>query len=210
MARGLLASERDICDWDVSTWAPAITFWQERIELQGRRCLELGARLGGLSLWLALNKANVLCSDLWGSDRAAPLHQRYNVEVAYEDIDATQIPYAAAFDIVVFKSMLGALQTFDRQRLAIEQIYKALKPGGALLFAENLAGSPMHGLLRRYLRQWATTWRYVSLHEMGDLLRPFSSVEFRTAGVVGRSVDRVIRHLCPPAWRYVIYGVAIR
>jgi 2-polyprenyl-3-methyl-5-hydroxy-6-metoxy-1,4-benzoquinol methylase len=113
----------DVCGWDVGTWSRAVRFWESRAPIRGR-ALELGARRGGLSLWLAAHGCDVLCSDLWGSQcRARPLHDRYGVVVAYEDIDATAIPYTASFDLVVFKSMLGALRSPEQQARAIAEMH---------------------------------------------------------------------------------------
>jgi hypothetical protein len=62
----------DVCGWDVGTWSRAVRFWESRAPIRGR-ALELGARRGGLSLWLAAHGCDVLCSDLWGSQcRARP------------------------------------------------------------------------------------------------------------------------------------------
>jgi len=63
------------------------------------------------------------------------------------------------------------------QRKAFEQMHKALKPGGQLLFAENLLASSMHQNLRNKFVTWAESWRYVSLDEMHDFLKIFSSKE---------------------------------
>jgi SAM-dependent methyltransferase len=123
--------------------------------------------------------------------------------VAYEDIDATAIPYTASFDLVVFKSMLGALRSPEQQARAIAEMHRALRPGGALLFAENLIGSPVHRHAHR-----TPQWRYVRLAEMHTWLRLFERVEIHTTGVTSTGLDDVLDHLVPASWRYVVYGVA--
>ena len=60
---------------------------------------------------------------------ASPLHKRYGVasRIKYCDINATDIPFENHFDLVVFKSVLGAVgydDRLDRQQMAIDQIFK--------------------------------------------------------------------------------------
>jgi len=218
----------DVLQWDVANWSAALDFWQKRAPLHGKPldCLEIGANSGGISMWLARQGHSVLCSDLGGAEqRARPLIERHGLldRVTFQDLDATAIPYKNRFDIVVFKSVLGGIgyDGAEKQREAIASMHRALKPGGSLLFAENLTGSALHRYLRaRYIR-WGTRWRYVTVDEMRDFLNVFSSVEFGTTGffgALGRSekqrrmlatIDHLgINALVPPSWRYVIYGVA--
>jgi len=183
---------RDIIQWDVRLWSRAIWFWEKRVDWNKTyTCLELGGRQGGLSLWLALKGNNVMCSDLSKSkETAVPLHTRYNIHehVSYEDIDATNIPYTGHFDIVVFKSVLGRIGRGGNkaiQQKTIDEIYRALKPGGKLLFAENLAGSPAHKWLRKKFVPWGDSWRYAALSELSEFLSAFRRVEIKTTGVLG-------------------------
>lgn len=217
--------------WDVANWSAALHFWEREGDLvgPGLDCLEIGAHDGGLSVWLAQQGHNVVCSDLEGSPgQARALVARYGVGdlVRFENIDATAIPYDEAFDIIIFKSVLGGVGhggDIDRQQLAIRSMYRALRPGGRLLFAENLTGSPMHTWLRGHYVEWGDRWRYVTIDEMRGFLKPFSQVQIRTTGffgALGRSerqrrafaiVDHVLMNtLVPPSWRYIIYGVATK
>jgi SAM-dependent methyltransferase len=218
----------DIIRWDVHNWSQALDFWERAVDWNRvEHCLELGARDGGLSLWMALKHKSVVCSDIEDpSARAREHHARYHLAgaIEYATIDATSIPYENHFDVIAFKSMLGGVgggDRIDRQRLAIDQMHKALRPGGYLLFAENLAGSPLHRLVRKRFIHWGRWWRYVTMGEMRTFLRQFSRVELRSAGVLaalGRSerqrrvlaaVDRaIVAHVTPKEWRYLVYGVA--
>jgi SAM-dependent methyltransferase len=208
----------DVVQWDVATWGQAVRFWERSVTLRGR-CLEVGARDGGLALWMASRGGDVLCSDLWGSERRArPLHERYGVTMTYEDIDATAIPYRHHFDCVAFKSLLGGLGTANRQRAAMRSIYDALRPGGYLLFAENLTASWLHRYARSRLRDFL--WRDVALRELREMVAPYSTVCLQTTGVLAAFgtteyqrrllawADRVVVPFCPPRWRYVAYGFA--
>ncbi|HEV7178241.1 MAG TPA: class I SAM-dependent methyltransferase [Candidatus Baltobacteraceae bacterium] len=221
----------DVVQWDVANWSAALDYWAAHAPLHGTSldALEIGANSGGLSLWLARAGHRVVCSDLERTrEHAAPLIERHGMldRVVFEDIDATAIPYENHFDIIVFKSVLGGVGhdgAIERQRAAISSMHAALKPGGMLLFAENLTGSAMHRFLRsRYVR-WGDRWRYVTIDEMRDFLKPFRNVAFETAGffgTLGRSesqrrvlaaIDRAgVTTLVPPSWRYLVFGVAVK
>jgi len=214
-------------EWDVRNWSAALTFWQQhsRIKLAGCEALEIGTRNGGLSLWLAAQGARVLSTDIEPpTPRAVRLHQmsRRSDQIRYELMDATRIPYSGQFDVVVFKSVLGAIGRAgsNMQQQAVDGMYKALKPGGELFFAENLLASPVHQFCRRHFVRWAS-WRYVSIEEMRRYLSRFSQVQYATvgfAGAFGRSepqrnvlsfFDRtVFDRTVPESWRYIMVGVA--
>lgn len=220
----------DIIQWDVKTWKSAIDFWETKVNWESvGNALELGGREGGLSLWLALKGKKVVCSDLSNvKSTAESLHQKYNVcsLIEYQDIDATSIPYENHFDVIVFKSIIGGIgygNNYEKQKKSFEQIYKALKPGGKLLFAENIAASLMHKKLRNRYVGWGNSWRYVTIKEMNLFLKDFSSFEIHSKGflsVLGRneqqksllaSVDKtILNYIVPNEWKYMCYGVAVK
>jgi len=222
--------QNDILQWDVKAWSRALNFWTKNLNLErSGPGLELGAREGGLSLWMALNGMNVVCSDRENTvETALPLHERYAVQhkIHYQDIDATAIPFENHFDVVIFKSILGGIGAsggFVRQKRAIEEMHKALKPGGMLMFAENLSGSFLHRFFRKRFVSWGNSWRYLNQKELKDSLHIFSKVELRCAGVIGtfgrnetqrkcltRVDDMLLNRICPAKWKYIGYGVAIK
>jgi SAM-dependent methyltransferase len=201
-----LSTRSEIVEWDVENWSVALDYWQRHSALTLSTCtaLEIGSRHGGLSLWLALSGATVVCSDLNGpSDAAVRKHDRYGVSksIRYERVDALNLPYADAFDLLVFKSVLGGIGhngERERQRQAVQEMYKALKPGGELWFAENLVGSPVHSVLRDLFIDWAPRWRYISMGELADFLDPFGRLAIyrrRCRAEIGRSHHvRDLRH----------------
>jgi SAM-dependent methyltransferase len=214
----------DVVEWDVLNWSLALNFWEQWSALDLTQCvaLELGAANGGLTLWLALKGARVICSDLRGPTREArALHRKYGVEhlIEYRAINATDIPYTNHFDLVIFKSMLGDIGRNDRpdlQAVAMEESYRALKPGGELWFAENLQGSALHRLSRRCIKR-GRLWRYLEVGETRQLLERFSGQKYMTAGflgVFGRDgilrnalgvIDRLVcNRLFPDCWKYLI------
>ncbi|NHF61074.1 class I SAM-dependent methyltransferase [Flavobacteriaceae bacterium TP-CH-4] len=219
---------RHIIQWDIKSWSKALEYWERSIDWEKiQNGLELGGREGGLSLWLALKGKKTICSDLINTKKTAEqLHLRYNISslITYQDIDAADIPYEDYFDIIVFKSIIGGIgrnNNFKGQQKVFKEIYKALKPGGKLLFAENLLASPFHQRLRKRYVKWGNTWRYVTLKEMREFLKDFSSVDIKTTGVLatfGRNErqriflstidDLILNKACPENWKYIIYGIA--
>lgn len=219
-----------VIQWDVKSWSRCLYFWELHLEHKpDLLALESGGRQGDLSLWLALKGVRVVCSDLQNSAEIAEvLHKKYLVSelISYQDIDATNIPYENHFDVFVFKSVLGGVgshDNFDNQEKAVAQMFKALKPGGKLLFAENMVASPLHRFFRKRFVNWGGRWRYVTQAEMQVFLKDFSSVEFHTTGFLasfGRTeTQRKFAAFCdtyffnfviPRSSRYIGYGVAVK
>lgn len=215
--------------WDVRNWSRALDFWITTCgtgAFRGAHVLEVGSRDGGLSLWFAeQGAARVVCSDLHGpSEQARGLHAKAGV-IEYGALDATAIPYESTFDVVAFKSVLGGIGGaggVEAQAQAIRSMHRALKPGGRLLFAENLVASPLHSYLRKRFNAWDERWRYVTREEMDAFLSPFSEVEecsFGFAGAFGRTeaqrsvlarADLGMDRLVPSTWRYILAGVATK
>ncbi len=221
--------ERDIFQWEVRTWSRALPLWlkaMRSIPGRGGYALALGERDGGLSLMLAEQGFTTVCSDLNGpSERAVEMHRTlgWDEAITYERIDTLAIPKPdACFDVVVFKSMLGALGTKERQVQALREMHRVLKPGGVLLFAENLSASPLHHWLRKRFVAWEHRWRYLHPEADRDLFADFRAVELRTTGFLaplGRSerqrdllarIDAFILPMVPRNWRTVWYGVAVK
>lgn len=219
---------KEVLQWDVKSWSKALYYWEKSTNWKNvNTALELGGREGGLSLWLAKKGIKVTCSDLKNvRSTAEPLHIKHGVTelISYEDIDASNIPYENHFDVIVFKSIIGGIGSNDNlaiQKKVFKEIHKALKPGGHLLFAENLSSSPLHQFMRKRFVSWGSRWRYVSLDEMKEFLSDFSSYEIETNGfsaTFGRSAGQrnllarldkaIFEPLTPNSWRYIAYGVA--
>ena len=168
----------DIIDWDIANWSKAINYWEGVVNLKNKNynCLELGGRKGGLSLWLALNGNNVICSDLENPKEIAfDIHQKYDCKnlIQYQAIDATTIEYENHFDIVAFKSLLGGVSRDNKNEMKEKvagEIHKALKQNGVLLFAENIESSILHQVLRKKFVKWGNEWNYLKVEEIEDLV----------------------------------------
>ena len=226
-------SIEDFVEWDVENWSRALNFWLQELPssgkefFNGKRVLEVGARNGGLTLWFASQGAYVVSTDLKGpTDTARRRHRDAGLghRIEYRELDATVISERDAYDVVVFKSVLGSIGhdgSLERQLSALEQMYQALKPGGYLLFAENLRASPLHQLARRVFVKWSHRWRYPTINELEAGIEKFSSVRtfcFGFLAAFGRTEDTrtrlgrldrlIVDRLVPPSWRYIMATVA--
>jgi SAM-dependent methyltransferase len=221
----------DFIEWDVVNWSKALTYWETYVDLENKNltCLELGSRRGGLSLWIALKGNNVICSDVVNHENEArDLHKKYSYpgEIKYETIDATNIPYENHFDIVMFKSILGGITREGKSELlqtVIDQIYKSLKPGGKLLFVENLAASKMHKLFRKKLVRWGSSWNYLNIQAVEKLFERFDSYHCKTFGflgalgmndvqrnMLGRLDTLLFERITSSSMKYIVAGVATK
>jgi SAM-dependent methyltransferase len=221
----------DILGWDVVNWSQALAFWSARAQLPpSASCLELGCGNGSsLSLWLAMLGNSVVCSDVGGvPNKIRESHRRHGVaqRIEYADLDARALTYRERFDVIAFKSVLGGIVRGAPGPIAREvmlRLYTALKPGGVLLFAENLRSTPLHQLARSHLIGRKETWHYFSLREIEEMLGRFRSFELTTFGLLGcfgRSeaqrrllgkLDRsVLDRLVPKTWHYVAAAIAYK
>jgi len=220
----------DILDWDVYNWSQVLSFWEKHSAVnQGSlTCLELGARKGGISLWLALNKNKVLCTDLKSPKvLAKELHESHRCAslITYDSLNASTFNEGPRYDIVVFKSVLGSVSNQGRDELkkqTIDAIYQSLKPGGKLLFAENLEASFLHRTFRNVFTPWGKNWNYLTYGEIAAVFSSFDQIEFKTSGFLGAfgrtetqreflgKMDKPFLPLVPKTSRYIVYGVATK
>lgn len=211
----------DIIQWDVENWGKAIPFWATAIaEKNGGTAAAFGEREGGLSLWLALNGHQVECSDYNTLDKIPlELHTKHKVEnaVSYSQQDISSTSFEdSTFDVVMFKSVIGTLNSKERQQRALDELYRILKPGGHLLFAENLEATGMHRYARKKFTNWGHRWRYLKWKEMNPMLAKFSETKMTSTGffaTFGRSegqrkflsgIDWVLNPFLPKSWKYVL------
>jgi SAM-dependent methyltransferase len=219
----------DVIEWDVPNWSRALPFWlnQTKLNLSSTFALEIGSRHGGISLWAALQGMQIVCSDLNGPTfMAINKHHQYGVEnlVQYLALDGTHIPFDNCLDLVIFKSVLGGIgrdNHKERQEKAIYEIYRSMRPGGEVWFAENLTASVFHRYFRKKYVNWGEEWRYVTPDEMANFFRHFSSIKFQTIGFLGNlgrtpaqraflgKLDTYyFDRLVPAKHRYIMIGVA--
>lgn len=219
--------KKDIFQWDVATWARALPLWEKIISNKGYELgLEIGANQGGGSLFLALKGIKVICSDIVDPKlKAENVHSKYGVgnRIDYEIIDGKSIPYSDNFfDVVVFKSVIGYLNNNEDRLKMIMEINRVLKPGGVLIFAENLKGSFIHQLGRRLFIPWGANWTYLSLTEIRRLFDGYSAVNIQTTGFFtafarnNKYLYKMFLHfdrifgLIPAKFKYVAIGYSIK
>ncbi len=211
----------DIIQWDVKNWGKAIPFWQPYLKnLENGKAAAFGEREGGLSLWLALNGCYVECSDYNSLDETPlELHVKHSVSKSInyskQDITSTLFP-DNYFDVVMFKSVIGTLNNKERQQKALDEMHRILKPGGYLLFAENLEATRLHQYARNKFTNWGHRWRYLKWNEMNAMLSKFSKNKKKSTGffaTFGRSegqrkflsrIDWLINPVIPKSWKYVL------
>ena len=214
----------DIIQWDVKNWSGCLNFWENHVSFSPtQKVLALGEREGGMSLHFALNGHQVICSDYNPMpDATKKMHDEYGVtdKITYKKIDMKAIDLPdESVNIVVFKSVLGALGNEDDQEQAIQEIYRVLKPGGYFIFAENLIGSSFHQFLRKKFVSWGARWRYITRKEMVTWGSQFKAHQTKSTGVLalfGRSekqrkllskFDLFLTPITPKKWRYILFGV---
>jgi len=221
----------DVFEWDTTNWSTAARFWENHlnVRLAGASALEIGAHNGGLSLWLAMKGADVICSDMRDTRlQARKKHDHYGVagNISYEKIDARYITYENRFDIVAFKSLLGGVRGYfgdDTHIQVIDGILRSLKPGGQLLFAENLDGCGLHRFSRARFVRWGKMWRYIRLSDVRLMFNGFAKIDFMTCGfagafgrgepqryILGFLDQHVFDRIVPESWHYILIGVATK
>ncbi len=215
---------KDFFQWDVKNWSKALPVWEKNVDWSKcKNALAIGERDGGLSLWLAKKGINVTCTDLNGpSDAAKKMHELYEVNhlVTYDSANAMELKYPdASFDLVVFKSVIGALSTSENQQKAINEMYRVLKPGGFLIFAENTSASSLHKFARNKFIKWSVYWRYLEIPNDLTFFQPFKYVDKKMTGffaAFGRSegqrkflsyLDGFFNPIIPDKWKYILIGV---
>lgn len=213
-----------IFQWDVRNWSRAIKVWKPYLsKKEDKKAAAFGEREGGLSLWLTSRGYEVECSDYGANfELAKKLHKAHGIEekVRYSNQDITHINFPdESFDLVIFKSVIGALGDKNKQQKALDELFRVLKPGGVLLFAENLEASGLHRFFRKKYVNWANRWRYLQWKETDELLKKFSSTDKKAYGffaVFGRTEKQrnflsyfdFLSLVMPKKWRYILFVAA--
>jgi len=221
----------DIIEWDIPNWSRLLTYWEPILEKlpANSRILAFGERNGGLSLWLALQGFRVECTDrVRPTDAAIEMHKRYNVadKISYASFDVVNNPGAPdQYDLIIAKSVIGGIKSdykdsttrnSDTRKAAVQNIHNLLKPGGYILFAENIRGSVLLHQVRKMLGK-QKGWYYFSMSDLRDLFSGFRNVNIKTFGVIptvskNSSVNGVLFALnkyllnwLPPSFKYISF-----
>lgn len=227
---------KDILGWDIINWGRVLSFLENNLPKQKHdlTALELGSGFnGGLSLWLALKGIKVICSGynknyVGVSDEAKKAHVKYEVDtlINYEEINAAKIPYRSKFDIICYKSVLGGIVRngeIDIAKSISNEIFLALKPGGMVLFLENVTASCLHKVLREKVGSGKNDWHYFTRNELQEIYGIFHSFDYKTYGftgcfgineyqriLLGKLDGLIFENTIPKKWNYILAGVAMK
>lgn len=218
---------KDIINWDVDTWSEILPYWDNQLknfDKSNTICIEIGAREGGISLWMAMNGFKIICSDnYYDLEDAKKLHIKYRVEkkVFYKKVNVLNWNEKAKYDIIIVKSVLGALQTEERIKTAIENIYNNLNDNGIILFAENSRALFLHRLFRSKFTDWGRIWYYFDETSLKRIFKSFQILDFQFNGVSAVFANRlglskpfykldkyILNKIVPDKMKYMVYGYA--
>jgi SAM-dependent methyltransferase len=225
----------DIFGWDIRNWSRALELWERQLKdlPPSADCLEIGtANNGGLALWLSIMGHKTTCLNLVDSfDAVRSVHQQYDLpsQPEYHVQNAFDLDAEEAYDVIAFKSLLGGMASasksedhaLERLRPFFARLHKALKPGGVILFADNLRGSWLHQVTRNHFVQWAKGWHYLKAGSLESLFDDFDEVHHESGGFLGcmgrtegqrnalaRLDQALFEPLMPRSWHYFAYGWA--
>lgn len=217
----------DIINWDVETWKEILPYWEKQITNYSKttsKCIEIGSRDGGISLWMAQKGFKITCSDIYYDlEDAKKLHLKYgiNTTILYEKIDVLDWNEKNKYDVIILKSVLGALQNEKTIEIAIKNIYSNLKEGGILLFAENSKGTFLHQQFRKRFTDWGNIWFYFDEKSITSFLKKMKVIEVKYNGVLTVFGNRIgfsrlfskfdkffLNKIAPNKAKYMLFGYA--
>lgn len=196
-------------------------------DLRGKRVLEMGCGLGGLSLLLARSGARLTAFDISaGSIKVA--RQRAEAAGVADHIDfavcpAEQLPYEdASFDVAFGKAVLHHLDA----PTAHPHLFRLLRPGGKAAFSEPMGMNPVLNFVREYvhyphknprgadrpltyddIRHWTEGFSTVHIHEIQLLSMLERGLGFGHPLPVLRRADRALLKRASFLRRYCRYVV---
>lgn len=221
------ANIKDIINWDVETWKEILPFIEKQLthyDKNTAQCIEIGSREGGISLWMAMKGYSITCSDIhYDLEEAKKLHTRYGVEqkVQYKKVDLLEWNEPETYDVIIIKSVLGALQNETAIEKALANVYRNLKKGGRVLFAENSKSTFAHQQFRKKFTDWGSIWYYFDKDSIQRLFKKFEEVEIQFNGLTAVFGNRVgmakffsrldkyvFNKITPDRMKYMFFGSA--
>ncbi len=183
-------------------WIPTFEFAISRLppDIKGWNVLEIGAGMGGLSIYFAMRGCNVICSDINSNyvSLAKEFHKPHKLagQIKYETVDILNTNLAPeSFDIVCFKSALGSIP-YNKQGHAISEIQRILKKRGLLIFCENLEGSYLSAFYRKLFIPWYKRWNYLTINQMYHYMSPFFECKINSFWFFAPLLARISQKLC--------------
>lgn len=227
-ARSLVAAEDDFQSYAsrCSTMPGIVEFLGN---LRGKRVLELGCGLGGLSLLLAKSGAELTAFDISAGsiDVARKRAEAAGVadRIQFDVCPAEQLPYDdESFDIAFGKAVLHHLDAAT----AHPHLYRLLRPGGKAAFSEPMGMNPVLNFVREHvhyphknprgadrplnyddIRNWTTEFSAVQIQEIQLLSMLERGLGFGRALPLLRRTDRALLNRAPFLRRYCRYVVML-
>jgi len=192
----------------------------------------IGERNGGISLWLALQGFHVVCTDRQGpTQQARDLHKQYGVDdkITYREFDLVNTQdFDTTYDVIIMKSVLGGLkEQYDNaasrtdaiRQKAIDNAYKLLNRNGILFTADNMQGNFFIRFIK-WLKSKQFGWHYLTVNELHDLCKQFSSVSVQGFGIIPSNfpvsvlnkaayiINSSLRQLLPTNSGYIAFTMA--
>jgi hypothetical protein len=210
-----------IIEWDVNNWSKLIKYWQPIVNSlpKSAKILCIGERNGGLTLWLAMQGFNVVCTDrVYPTSKAIEIHKSYNVNnrIAYKEYDILEkYPDDLKFDLIIAKSVLGGIKNEytdsttrnkEARIKAIGNLHEALTKNGTILFAENMKGSLFLDACRKFSGK-KKGWHYFTVPEIKELFQPFNSLNIKYFGLIPTYGNGVILNKLIYLFNYLLQPV---
>ncbi len=165
-------------------------------DLQGKRVLEVGCGLGGLSVLLAKSGAQVTAFDLSPAS-VATARMRSQIDQVEEAIDLVvaageKLPFAdESFDVLFGKAILHHLDV----HLGRHELYRVLKTGGKAAFVEPMGMNPVLNFVRKHVpyphknpRGEDRPLNYDEIHAWGEAYQHFRYREIHLLTMLERGL----------------------
>jgi SAM-dependent methyltransferase len=169
-------------------------------DLSTQRVLEIGTRYGRMASLFALLGADVTAVEMDAD--SIPLAEREaemwgvacRTRFLLSEGDLSMVA-DESFDLAFTKSVLGMITDLEG---FLWQIRSKLRPGGKVVFVENMRGNPLVHALRRLRRkgQWWRGWHFFTKATFEVVRRVFDVAEIRTSAlppvclILGSKPDR--------------------
>ena len=171
--------------------------------VKGKKILEVGAGMGGDSIYLAKKGASVTVLDF--TKKALQLIRknatREKVNIGTIQADARRMPFKDnMFDIIFHQ---GLLEHFKNPKELLEEQKRVLKPGGHLLVdvPQRYTTYTIKKHILMWMGKWFAGWeREFSIHELEHLVRSAGLVPVGSYGWGYYGKLHALRHLPIGGW----------
>ena len=188
-------------EWDYIIWGQTYKSILMNIESLSRskKVLEIGSRTGGLAqIFVDLGFSNVTISDKGINKRVYPsnLVSLDNIKFLELDLLDDNLNFESQYDIIIMKSVLGALKSEEKQEKALNRIYRMLTNDGMFIIIENQSSGYLLTSIKKQFTSWGAYWKYRTMNEFLNILKTsgFKFVYFNTYGFLNFLFPERIRN----------------